>query len=230
MAPTTVTVPKRSARLRDKAPEDSALHVVAPSDPEDSALVAPPPKIQKVDVNAIVQSVLQDVANGISQNPITPPPVTRPRFQATVKQREFLIKLGCAAKDIDACTCKKDVDELFDIYKNIPTQLQIDYLTERGVVQIPGKKDKAQAIVARLKKELPATVDQMDFIKILWRQHNKTTPVPDDLTEERASALITELKRTRPTSDAQRTQLRAFGLAEANVRILCSRHMFTTHV
>jgi len=216
MAPTTNDRPKRSARLRDKAPEDSALPVVAPSDPEDSA--APPPKSLKLDVNAIAQLAVQDFENAPGYAPY--PASSRHAFEVPSDPEATRVppQVGMPCIRYRRLHVHQGLDELFRVYKNMPTQPQIEWLVDRGVIQLPDKKDKANAMIARLKRELPATVDQMDFIKILWGQHQKTTPVPNDLTEDTASALITQLKKTRPTTEAQRSQLRAFGVAEADVR------------
>jgi len=171
--------------------------------------------LKQVDVNAIAQEVLGAFDAGTNEiTPLTPP---RRKFSPSNAQKGFLRKLGCPDVDIDACKSNKDVDALFKAYKDIPLQWQIDWLTSRGVTLLPNSREKARQIITRLRKELPASAEQMDYTRILWQHHNRSTSIPTTLTDYDASNLISHLKRTRPTTEGQRAQLRAFGLPKAQV-------------
>ena len=77
---------------------------------------------------------------------------------ASFKQRTFLRKLGCPDAEIDACSSSMDLDDLFKAYKNIPSQNQVNYLRDKGVTDLPDTKNKASAIITRLRKECDANV------------------------------------------------------------------------
>jgi hypothetical protein len=202
--------PKRGAQIRERSPETVSASPAPAIEDE-----APSPTRRKLDVNLIARQVAADVANGKCEiTPLTPP---RRKFAPSAKQVDFLRKLGCPDAKIVACKSNKEVDDLFKAYKNIPTQWQIDWLRGKGVSVLPESKDAARAIITRLRKELPASDDQMDYIKVLWLQHQKTSPLPSNVTDFNASGLIGHLKRTRPITEGQRTQLRAFGMTEAEV-------------
>lgn len=157
-----------------------------------------------------------------------PPPLSTPEIKEIVPAfivsetaRNFLDDLGCPSADIDACTCKADLDGLFDIWRYRPPKKMLAALKRKGCKDFSRitTKEVAKALLSKIKTDSPATPNQLEYIKVLQRRANINRPIPDGLSEAAASEMINTLIKTTPATDAQVAELRRLGVDQNIVRV-----------
>ena len=205
-----------------RAPRRSAAPAAQIATADDSRAIAAVPALPAPEEpKAIDWDALIDEVN--AQPPPTSTPEIEeyiPSFVVSETARAWLEDLGCPSADINACTCRADLDGLFDIWKDRPPVRLIAALKRHGCTdfsRIPTKA-VAKALLTRLKNTKPATPAQKEYINVLQRRANINKPIPEGLTEASASTMITTLIKTTPATVAQTNELRRLGVDEALVR------------
>ena len=140
-----------------------------------------------------------------------PSPVKTIRL--TDAQAKTLMGRGCTRAQVDRCDTIAEKDRLFHYYMNRVTNKQREFLQQHGFTDDEYFSNPlGDRMVAMLMMKLPATDDQMTYLKDVYKRDAITTPIPENLSRAGATKELDRLEMARPRLEWQEKKLRQCGI------------------
>ena len=207
------------ARGTKRTEPDAGQGSEPPRDEDDNL----PLRVPNVEIEYISDDEYAAIEEALRTTPIRKVDRAKMPFSVSAGAAATLTACGCPEHLIDNCRETQDLDALFEQFVNRPTDKQVAYLTAAGFSpEAVRTKRGATELIRRIKLEVPATDAQMREIARVFRRDGITAPFPHDISEAKASNILTQLNAQRPTTSTQRSILVQRGIPHERIPVLFS--------